>query len=505
MTTSFEIALQNAQAAHSVLSAREVEQERATREADEKRMFSLKQMDDAMDLMINGRQSATGLTVTPSSANSLVAYFAGKRLIAETVGQLPLIEYKRLEPRGKERATNRILYSLLHDAPNPEMDAMSFKESRTENAIGWGNAFAEIQFDSEGIPVALWPLVVQNMQVGRDRDTKALIYAYRLPDGTTVILPAWRVWHLKGFSPDGIIGYDTVTLMREAIGMGLALEEYGSRFFGNNAAPGGVLEHPNKLSAPAQENLRKSWNEMHQGLSNAHRLAILEEGMKFHPTSIPNDNAQFLESQKFSVVQMARLLNVPPHMLFDLDRATFSNIEQQYTGFVVYGIMPWLRRWEGTCNLKLLTPFERNVFFCEFVVDALLRGDSVARATFYKELFYLGSLSPNDIREKENMNPIPDEGGDKYYVQANMQRMEDVGKEPPVEPVPADEPDTKAGEVARMIADRTKTNIAKGYDRDPAHFRAWLDDYTRDIEPWMHKQIAPLAKNGHRELTDGAH
>jgi HK97 family phage portal protein len=463
----------------------------------ELRLFSLTDMDKAMDQMINGRQSATGLSVTPNSANSLVAYFAGKRLIAETVGQLPLIEYKRLDPRGKERATNRILYSLLHDAPNPEMDAMSFKESRTENAVGWGNAFAEIERDDQGVPVALWPLQVDKMQVGRDQYTKQLIYAYRLPNGQTVILPAYRVWHLKGFSPDGIIGYDTVYLMREAIGMGLALEEYGSRFFGNNAAPGGVLEHPNKLSKESQDNLRKSWNEMHQGLTNAHRLAILEEGMKFHSTSIPNDNAQFLESQKFTVVQMARMLNLPPHMLADLDRATFSNIEQQYTGFVVYSMMPWFRRWEGTCNFKLLTPFERNVFFFEFLVDALLRGDSASRAAFYKELFYLGALSPNDIREKENMNPIPDEGADQYWVQANMRPMELAVKEPPAPApaaLPAPQPD-KTEDVARSIVQRDKENIMRALKRGE-NLESWLPDYYRDFEPYVIKQ---LSHNGHKE------
>jgi len=458
----------------------------------EKRMFSLAQMDEAMDKLINGRPSVTGVSVTPDSANSLVSYFAGKRLIAETVGQIPLVEYRQLQPRGKTRAIDRILYGLLHDSPNPEMDAISFKEAMTENAIGWGNAFAEIEWDSNGTPIALWPLLVNKMKVGRDKDTKKIIYAYTMPDGTTSMLPAYRVWHLKGFSPDGMIGYDTVYLMREAIAMGMAMEEYGARFFGNGANPGGVLEHPNKLSQPAQDNLRKSWNEMHQGLTNQHRIAILEEGMTYKPTGIPNDNAQFLESRKFQVVEIARLLHIPPHMLAEMDRATFSNIEHQGLEYLIYTMEPWFMRWEQTCNRKLLQPWERKVFFCEFLRNALLRGDTTARADYYTKRFYLGSLSPNDIRELENENPIDDPNGDKYFVQSNMVPIDMAGKQqqppPAVEPVPAADAN-KIDKVVRSIADRDKANILKGYRKDPAKFPEFAEDYFRDFPNYMLKEL----------------
>jgi HK97 family phage portal protein len=462
----------------------------------ELRLFSLSDMDKAMDLLINGRPSATGVNVNQNSAMNCVPYFAGVRLISETIGQLPLIEYVRLEPRGKERATNRILYRLLHDAPNPEMSAMSFKETMQGHVITWGNAFAEIQWNPDGYPEALWPLRPDKMQVGRDDITKELIYAYRLPTGETVKLPAYRIWHLPGFGFDGIIGYDSIYLAKEAIGMALAMEEYGARFFGNGANPGGVLEHPNKLSAPAQENLRKSWNEMHQGLSNQHRIAILEEGMTYKQTGIPPENAQFLESRKFQLDEIARLLHIPPHMIGDLDRATFSNIEHQAIEFVTYTMQPWLVRWEQTCNRKLLLPFERNLFFFEFLVDALLRGDSQARATFYKELFYMGAFSPNDIREKENMNPIDDEGADKYYVQQNMIPMELAGKLP----APQQPNQNKIEDVVRTIADRDKKNVLAAYKRDPANFDVWLEDYHRDFKNFMEKEItSAIGGNGHKE------
>ncbi len=461
----------------------------------EKRMFSLADMDKAMDLMINGRPSATGLNVNSNTAMNCVPYFAGVRLISETIGQLPLIEYRRLQPRGKERATNRILYRLLHDEPNPEMSAISFKEILQGHAITWGNAFAEIQWNHDGYPEALWPLRPDKMQVGRDDVTREIIYAYRLPDGQTVKLPAYRIFHIPGFGFDGIIGYDTIYLAREAIGMALAMEEFGARFFGNGANPGGVLEHPNKLSEQSQTNLRKSWNEMHQGLTNQHRIAILEEGMTYKQTGIPPENAQFLESRKFQLGEIARLLHIPPHMLADLDRATFSNIEHQAIEYVTYTMTPWLVRWEQTCNRKLLLPFERSIFFCEFLLDALLRGDAASRSAFYKELFYMGAMSPNDIREKENLNPIPDEGADKYYIQQNMIPMELAGK---IAKVPAfGGNQSKIDDVVRNIADRDKKNVLTAYRRDPEHFDIWLDDYYRDFKNFMSEKItAAIGNNG---------
>lgn len=457
--------------------------------------YSLSDVDAAMEMMLVGKQSATGINVNSNTAMNCVPYFAGVRLISETIGQLPLIEYRWLKPRGKERATGRILYSLLHDEPNPEMSAMTFKETLQGHVITWGNAFAEIAWNPDGYPEALYPLRPDKMRVGRDDITKELIYAYHLPDGTTAKLPAYRVFHLVGFGFDGIIGYDTIYLAREAIGMALAMEEYGARFFGNGANPGGVLEHPNKLSQQGQDNLRKSWNEMHQGLTNQHRIAILEEGMKYHQVGIPPENAQFLESRKFQLNEICRLLHIPPHMLADLDRATFSNIEHQAIEFVQYTLTPWITRWEETCNRKLLLPFERNIFFFEFLVDALLRGDSASRSAFYKELFYMGALSPNDIREKENLNPIEDEGSDKYYIQQNMIPMELAGKLPKAPPTPA--PDTsKIDDVVRNIVDRDKKNIIAGYRRDPERFDSWAEDYYRDFPDFIRKQIANIG-NGH--------
>jgi hypothetical protein len=257
------------------------------------------------------------------------------------------------------------------------------------------------------------------------------------------------------------------------------------------------LTHPNKLSEAGKENLKKSWNAEHQGLSNAHRTAVLEEGLDIKAIGIPNDNAQFLESRKFQLGEIARLLHIPPHMLADLDRATFSNIEHQGIEFVTYTMTPWLVRWEQTCSRKLLFPFERDIFFFEFLVDALLRGDSTSRAAYYKELFYMGVMSPNDIREKENMNPIEDENADKYFVQQNMIPIELSGKQPAVKsPSPPASPDSESvDETVRAIAERDRTNILRAYNREtPDGFRVWLDDYSRDFTGYVRKQLLLIGR-----------
>lgn len=444
-----------------------------------------------------GRAVLSGTNVTHSSAMGITAYFQGVRIISETVGQLPLIEYRRINPRGKSQATDRKLYTLLLDEPNPEMDAISFTESLTGQAVMWGNAFAEIEWDMEGgMPVALWPLRSDSMKVGRDPATKELIYAYTLPNGTPVRLPAWRVWHMPGFSFDGTIGYDSIYLAREALGLSMAMEEFGSRFFGNGTNVGGFLEHPNKLGDNAYKNLKNSMEEKYAGLTNAHRLMILEEGMKYQQIGIPPENAQFLESRKFQVIEIARLLNVKPHLLMDLDRATFSNIEAQGIEHVTYTMMPWLKRWEQTCNRKLLLPSEKPYFFFKFLVNSLLRGDSAARAEYYTKRFYLGSLSPNDIRELENENPIDDPNGDKYYVQANMLPIDMAGK--------VQQPTQTAGralinDAVKKITERDKANISRAYKKDPEKFGAWLEDYFRDFPDYVKKELSPLSGGNRTE------
>jgi len=377
---------------------------------------SLNRVDDPLNLY--WRRSNTGASVTETTALSVVTVYACVRILSETLASLPLHLYKRLE-RGKHRAIEHPLYQILHDIPNPEMNSFTFRETLMAHLVTWGNAYAEIEWDNYTKVKALWPLRPDRMQVWRENDQ--IIYKYYLPNAAGMVtLPSYRVWHIPGLGFDGLVGYPPITLAREAIGLSLATEEFGARFFGNGAAPGGVLEHPAKLSKEAQENLRKSWNEMHSGLSNQHRLAILEEGMKWSKVGIPPDDAQFLETRKFQRNEIASFFHIPPHMIGDLDRATFSNIEEQALEFVVYTMRPWLVRWEQSINQKLLNPDERADYFAEFLVDGLLRGNIQARYQAYATGRQWGWLSANDIRELENQNPLPGEEGDIYLNPMNM-------------------------------------------------------------------------------------
>lgn len=357
-----------------------------------------------------------GPAVTEETALTFSAVYACVRILAESVAMLPLFTYRRLENGGKEKATDAPLYNLLHRAPNPEMTSFEFRETLIAHVALWGNGYAEIEWDRAGRPVALWPLNPSMMGVSRRGGE--LVYSYQVPDGQRVTLPAYRVHHLRGLSGNGIVGYSPVRLAMESIGMGLALEEYGARFFGNGARPGGVLKHPGILSDGAYKRLKESWAAESEGLSNAHRLKILEEGLDYQAIGVPPEEAQFLESKKFQVTEIARWFRIPPHMLADLERATFSNIEEQGLEFVIYTLGPWLTRHEQAIERDLLTDAERRTFFVEYLVNGLLRGNISSRFQAYQLALQGGWMNPNEVRALENMNPY--EGGDTYLMPLNM-------------------------------------------------------------------------------------
>jgi len=371
--------------------------------------------------LLGGTMASSGVPVSQTSALTSSAYYSGVSFRARTVAQVPLIVYERLEPRGKQRAADHQLYELLHDSPNPEMTAFDFKEALEGHVWTWGNAYAEIEWDPrKQVPTALWPLRPDMMHVSRDDKTKAIVYRYTLPGGGSVELPASKILHLHGFGFDGLVGYDPITLHREAIGLGKAMEKFGATFFGNGSSLSGVLTHPNRLSDTARKNMKESWDKAHTGLSNQHRITILEEGVSWAQIGIPPENAQFLESRKFQVREMARILHLPPHIIADLDQATFSNIEQQSLELVMYHLMPDFIRWEQAAKLRLLPGAENKKYFTEFLVVGLLRGDTATRYKAYAVGRQWGWLSANDIRELENMNPLPDDQGDIYMVPLNM-------------------------------------------------------------------------------------
>ena len=348
------------------------------------------------------------------------AVYACVRILAEAIAGLPLHVYRYTADGGKVRAIDHPLYYLLHTEPNPEMTSFVFRETLMTHLLLWGNAYAQVIRDGAGRVQALYPLLPNKMTVDRTPNGQ-LFYEYRTDTGSVVLRPE-EVLHIPGLGFDGLIGYSPIAMARNAIGMALACEEYGASFFANGANPGGVLEHPGVVKDP--QRIRDSWNAVYQGSANAHRIAVLEEGMKFHPIGIPPEQAQFLETRKFQINEIARIFRVPPHMVGDLEKSSFSNIEQQSLEFVKYTLDPWVVRWEQAIQKRLFLPSEKRAYFAKFNVDGLLRGDYQSRMAGYAIARQNGWMSANDIRELEDMNRIPaEEGGDLYLVNGNMIKL----------------------------------------------------------------------------------
>lgn len=370
---------------------------------------------DAYKSNLEAAGGSTAVT-SPESALRMSAVYACVRIISETVASLPLIIYERLD-RGKRRAQEFYLYDLLHDRPNSRMTALEFRETIQSHLCLWGNAYTRIVYDGQGRIEELWPLPPKNlMQTGTSNGVK--YYQFLDQNYKYIWYSEGEFWHLRGMGDNGEKGYSPISLFKRAVELGIDAEEFGVKFFENNARPGIVLEHPGVLKDEAHKKLKDSWEDTHKGPKNANKVAILEEGMKLHEVGIPQKDAQFLETRKFQIEDIARIYRVPPHMLADLDRATFSNIEQQSIDFVTHCIRPWLVRWEQSIQQNLMLPDERKRYFSEHLVDALLRGDIQSRYNAYNTGRNGGWLSVNDIREFENMNPVP--GGDTYLEPLNM-------------------------------------------------------------------------------------
>lgn len=368
------------------------------------------------------RPTAAGVSVSGEGALKLSAVYAAVRVLSETVASLPLLVYERQADGSKQRAPNFYLYDLLHREPNPYQTSFEFRENLVAHLALWGNAYCEIELDGRGRVAGLWPLRPDRM-LRVFRQGGQVRYRYQLPDGGTVTLSGDQVWHLR-LMGDGLQGYSPIGLARQSVGLGLAAEHFGADFFGNGARPGGVLEHPGELGEEGMQNLRTGWESAHGGLGRSNRVAILEEGMTYKAIGVPPDDAQFLETRKFQVEEIARIFRVPLHMVGMLDRATFSNIEHQSIDFVVHTIRPWLVRIEQSIGNKLMTARDRSRYFAEFLVDGLLRGDVESRYQAYATGRQNGWLSANDIRRLENMNPI--EGGDVYLVPLNMVPADEI-------------------------------------------------------------------------------
>ena len=377
-------------------------------------------------------QSSSGKRVNERSAMQMTAVYSCVRILSEAIASLPVHVYKYNDSGGKEKALDHPLYFLLHDEPNPEMTSFAFRETLMTHLLLWGNAYAQIIRNGKGDVIGLYPLMPDRMTV--DRDEKGhLYYQYQMSQddaqtmkGQTVILQPKDVLHIPGLGFDGLVGYSPIAMAKNAIGLAIAAEEYGSKFYANGAAPSGVLEHPGTLKDPAK--VRDSWNSAFGGSSNSHKVAVLEEGLKYTPISISPNEAQFLETRKFQINEIARIFRVPPHMVGDLEKSSFSNIEQQSLEFVKYTLDPWVSRWEQNMMRSLFSVDEKATYFIKFNVDGLLRGDYQSRMNGYAIGRQNGWMSANDIRELENLDRIPTElGGDLYLVNGNLCKLQDAG------------------------------------------------------------------------------
>lgn len=367
-----------------------------------------------------GNATASGVHITPESALTFSAYFGAIRILAESTAMLPLLIYRRLKPRGKERAYDHPLYSVLHDIANPEMDAYILRETLTAHVAGWGNAYAEIESDSRGNITALWPLRPDIVTPKRNAEAgNALGYEVRIEGKPAQWLPAERVLHLRGLSPNGISGYSVAKLAAQDLGLALAATEFGARFFGNDARPSVILKHPAALKGEAAKNLKASFEAAFGGLSNKFRVAVLEEGMTLDTVGIPPEDAQFLQTRSFQVEEIARWFRIPASMLAQSGASsTYASVEAFGIQFVTHTLTPWLTRWEKAISTQLLQKSERPIYFAEHVTNALVRGDIDTRYRAYSTGRQWGWLSVNDVREMENMNPV--NNGDEYLTPLNM-------------------------------------------------------------------------------------
>jgi len=407
-----------------------------------------------------GRKTKAGPRVNEANAETLSAFWCGVRVLAESVASLPLIVYRKLDNGGKERAFEHPLYNVLRGQWNPWTPSFMGKENLMRHVVGWGNAYCEIQRRRNGDVAALWPLLPDRTHAEITRNDEKVVVTQVGP--TPVPIPARDVLHIPGPGFDGIMGKSVVRLARESLGLTSAAEEFGARFFGNGANASGALEHPTRMGPEAHERLRTDFERMTSGLSNSHRAIILEEGMKFNPFSIPPDDAQFLETRKFQVTEVARWLNVPPHKLKDMERATFTNIESQNREFLTESLKPWITRIEEAVTLALLTERDRETYFIEFVTEGFLRGDSATQGEFFTKMFNIGAMNRNEIRSKINMNPVDD--GDTYFVPLNM--------------VPADQADTLVDDPPTEGASiRTERRVASRQRQRQAHMPVFISAF----------------------------
>lgn len=368
---------------------------------------------------------SSGENVTEQTALTYSAVFNAISLISGAIGSLPLHLMKRSGER-KETETTHPLYDVMHTKANPYMTAMAVRECLMAHILAWGNGYAEKISDGLGRVRELWP-IAPNRVTPRMEDGE-LVYEITV-DGDRVVMPRAKILHVPGLGFDGFVGYSIVSMAAKSIGLGMAMETFGSNFFGSGTHPGTVVSHPGSLGEAAHKNLKDSLTTAYSGLGKSHKLLLLEEGMKLEKLGIPPNDSQFLESRQFQVSEIARWFNLPPHKLKDLTRSSFNNIESEQSSFVIDGLLPWGVRLEQNYNMQLLKQVERRSgLYFKHVFEGLLRGNTKDRGDFYGQMLDRGVFSINEVRALEDLNPV--DGGDIHLVPLNMTTLEHAGEQP---------------------------------------------------------------------------
>lgn len=400
--------------------------------------------------LLGGDPTKAGVTVSETSALALPTVYACIRVLAESVASLPLVLYEK-SGRSRNPATSHPLYSLLHDSPSPDMTSFVWRELVMAHLSGWGNHYSLI-LRQRGRKVAeirpLHPMQVRPRLVGGNR-----VYDYVPANGGAMVtLTQDDVLHVQAMSYDGVMGWSPIRVHREAIAWGLATQEFSSQFFGNGAQVRGVLKHPGTVQDPAK--LREQWEQAYGG-ENRQRVAVLSQGMEYQQVSISPDDAQFVQTRQLQVPEICRIFNVPPVLVQDFTRATWSNAEHSDLAFVKHTLVPWLTRIEASLNASLLTEAERERLFFKFKVQGLLRGDNAGRAAFYQSGVINGWLTRNEARELEDLDPIDGLDEPLTPVSAAQPAAEPVkapAKAPPEDDLDEEDDPDKEGEQARSIA-----------------------------------------------------
>ena len=442
-------------------------------------------------VLAGGDVSLAGVMVTPESALRVSAWLACVRIIAETAGSLPFITYKRLE-RGKQRAHDHYLYSILHDVPNPEMTAMTYRETITSHVASRGNGLSEIEFDRAGRVRALWPLNPDRVRM--ERRQGRLWYVITLPNsagGYPVGIPSDRVFHVRWMTRNGLWGYSPTDLARESIGMAQAVQTHGASYFSKGAEPGVVLKHPKELGDKAYARLRQTWEERHQGLEKKHRVAILEDGMGIEKLGLGNEDSQFIQTAEMTVAEIARIFGISLDMLaINGASATYASVEAFGLRFVTYTMRPWFVRWEQEVSRSLLTRGERSAYFAEHLVDALLRGDLASRYAAFAQGIMNGFLTINDVREAENRNPV--DGGDTPRVPLNSVALGYTPKQPLAQRRILQAQWHTFRDVAERVLRRQRNDVLALARRDG--FAHTLPGFYTDHEAFVAAQFEPVAR-----------